>query len=517
MTDATTRLSAALAERYRIERELGQGGMATVCLAQDLRHDRKVALKVLKPELAAVLGAERFVVEIKTTAGASWRAGLERVKRGRAPLPTLASTWRLVTPQGIGVPNLTSILPLNRFAGVLLIGILGCDPGATSRSGFGDSEYLYLWTASADSTAPDFLAVIDVRPDTGRYGSLIATLPVAGRQNGPHHTEHELAADRQLFANGFAGGRTFIFDLQDGARPRLAGEFTDRAGFDHPHSFVRLPNGNVLATFQMQHDSLGMVPGGLVELTPAGQVVRSSSAIAPGVPRGLRPYSAAIVPALDRIVTTTTDMDLQSPYRANQVQIWRMSDLGLLHTITLPSGPMGDEGDLTAEPRLLSDGHTVMISTFRCGLYLLDGLDGEAPSGRLVATFPRSEGTECAIPVVSGRFWIITVPAYPGVVSLDISDPANPREVSRLTLSPGDIPHWIALEPNTRRLVITGYGGLVSRVLLARFDSSTGALALDARFGEAGAMEPGFRLTGRTWPHGGSAPGVPHGAVFSRP
>jgi len=62
------RLAAALADRYRIERELGQGGMATVFLAEDLKHERKVALKVLKPELAAVLGAERFVVEIKTTA-----------------------------------------------------------------------------------------------------------------------------------------------------------------------------------------------------------------------------------------------------------------------------------------------------------------------------------------------------------------------------------------------------------------------------------------------------------------
>ncbi len=61
-------LTAALADRYRIERELGAGGMATVYLADDLKHDRKVALKVLKPELAAVIGAERFVVEIKTTA-----------------------------------------------------------------------------------------------------------------------------------------------------------------------------------------------------------------------------------------------------------------------------------------------------------------------------------------------------------------------------------------------------------------------------------------------------------------
>src|SRR5687768_1803319 len=62
------RVSAALSDRYRLERELGQGGMATVYLAQDLKHDRKVAVKVLKPELAAVLGADRFVVEIKTTA-----------------------------------------------------------------------------------------------------------------------------------------------------------------------------------------------------------------------------------------------------------------------------------------------------------------------------------------------------------------------------------------------------------------------------------------------------------------
>ena len=62
------RLSASLTGRYRIEHELGAGGMATVYLARDLKHDRKVALKLLKPELAAVLGAERFVQEIKTTA-----------------------------------------------------------------------------------------------------------------------------------------------------------------------------------------------------------------------------------------------------------------------------------------------------------------------------------------------------------------------------------------------------------------------------------------------------------------
>ena len=64
----TERLEAALDGKYRIERKLGEGGMATVYLSEDIKHERKVALKILRPELAAVLGGERFLTEIKTTA-----------------------------------------------------------------------------------------------------------------------------------------------------------------------------------------------------------------------------------------------------------------------------------------------------------------------------------------------------------------------------------------------------------------------------------------------------------------
>ena len=62
------RLASALADRYRVERELGAGGMATVYLADDVRHGRQVAIKVLHPELGVALGSDRFLAEIRTTA-----------------------------------------------------------------------------------------------------------------------------------------------------------------------------------------------------------------------------------------------------------------------------------------------------------------------------------------------------------------------------------------------------------------------------------------------------------------
>jgi hypothetical protein len=155
------------------------------------------------------------------------------------------------------------------------------------------------------------------------------------------------------------------------------------------------------------------------------------------------------------------------------------------------------------------------VSTFNCGLYLLHGLDTNAPSGSLVASFPELKNESCAIPVTAGHYYLVTVPAWHAVVSLDIADPAHPREVSRLVLGPTDVPHWISIEPNHRRLVVTGYAGLERRVLIASFDEHTGRLALDTRFRDPGAAEPGVRMEGRTWPHGGSAAAIPHGAVFS--
>jgi len=395
----------------------------------------------------------------------------------------------------------------------LLVMLAGCAPRPDATATAAALDYLYLWTASADTTQPDFLAVLDVTEDSARYGRLVTTLPIPGSANYPHHTEHELPADRQLFANGFGSGQSFVFDLTRPDAPRIAAQFGDVDGYTHPHSFLRLASGNVLATFQMTHANGHMRAGGLVELTPAGIRVRSSSADTPAADSGLRVYSAGIVPLLDRIVTTSTDMEKDFFEPSRTLQVWRLSDLSLLSSIRLP----GPNGTLSAEPRLMADGRTLLVSTFSCGLFLIDSLDTDTPRASQVGAFPRKDDTSCAIPAIVGHYYLVTVPAWSAVVSLDISNPRAPKEVSRVAFDSTDVPHWLSVSPDHRRVVVTGYATMENTVQILRFDEKTGQLALDTRFREAGATVPGFRMEQKQWPHGGNAKGVPHGAVFSRP
>lgn len=404
---------------------------------------------------------------------------------------------------------------MTRLATLVLLGaLIACAPRADSPAPA--REYLYLWTASADTTQPDFLAVVDVTAstsDTGRYGRLVTTLPVPGLMNRPHHTEHEMPADKQLFANGFGSGRSFIFDLTRPEAPRIEADFGDVDGYAHPHSFLRLPNGNVLATFQMTHANGHLRTGGLVELTPAGARVRSASAESPGADSGLRVYSAGVVPALDRIVTTSTDMEKDFFEQSRTLQFWRLSDLTLLNSLKLP----GPNGVLSAEPRLMDDGRTMLVSTFSCGLFVIDSLGSDAPTATQVGSFPQKEGTSCAVPAIVGHYYLVTVPAWSAVVSLDVSNPRAPKEVSRAVFDSTDVPHWLSVSPDRKRVVVTGYASMQHTAHILRFDSATGIVTRDMRFRDDGVAVGGFRMDNKTWPHGGNAKGIPHGAVFSRP
>jgi hypothetical protein len=394
---------------------------------------------------------------------------------------------------------------------------------------FEGSSYLFVWAGDAARQSTDFLAVIDVNPSSPSYGRIVRTVPVDATGIMPHHTEYEFPHDNMLIANGWVAGRTFIFDLSQPLKPRLAGQFQDRAGYSFPHSFVRLPNGHVLATFQSHGD--GYAPGGgLLELEENGSVVRSASAIDSAVDKDLIwPYSLALVPQRDLVVSTSTPMGMPDwaklppgswPSKkineqvTTQVQIWRTSDLHLMSTVSLPSDDNGKHNQWPAEPRLLPDG-SVYVNTFSCGLFRMKDVNGARPSAELVYAFPGgdSEHTMCSVPVVVGHYWIQTVAALPGLIALDVSDPEKPVEVSRLTLDPRfPMPHWLAADRKGNRLVLTGDGE--SWVQLARFDPNTGALSLDQSFHEPGATVPGISFNRQEWPHGKGGRAIVHGALF---
>lgn len=390
----------------------------------------------------------------------------------------------------------------------------------------GQSSYLFVWAGG--STGNEMMVTIDAAPGSATYGRVVASAST-GTTGMPHHTEHELAASGHLLANDFHAGRTWLFDLHDPLQPHILTSFGDVAGYSHPHTFIRLADGRVLSTFQYRattrasadsggmHDGMsGMgqhVTGGLVEMDEFGRPFLAGSAADTTIEdRLLYPYSVLPIPAIDRAVSTTTDMDHADTVATSQwVQIWRLRDLKLLSTFALPPGPRGDENRYTGESRLLADGRSVYIHTFNCGLFLLRNIENVRPTATFVKGF---EGTDCGVPILTGHYWLQTVPDAHSLVALDISDPEHPREVSRVNVGADEYPHWIAIDARGRRVVLNS-AGRGSRLFIIDFDPATGRLALDAHFRDPGNDQAGISLTGTNWP-GFTGAVVPHGAVFSR-
>jgi hypothetical protein len=374
-------------------------------------------------------------------------------------------------------------------------------------------DLLFAWASDADRKDSDFLAVIDLRTN-----QVVTTVPVGLSGTMAHHTDYEMPGDGTLMANDFYGNRTWLFDLSDPLAPKVRWSFADVGPISFAHSFARLPNGNIVATLQ-RGDHANEMPGGIAEFATDGRLLRWSSAD-PRSDEFVRPYSLAIVPKLDRIVTTTADMGSNMPAMPNMpatavmpamkakpsrsIQIWRMSNLKLLQTVDLPAGPNGTEEDNPNEPRLLADGRTVMVGTGSCGLYRLKNIDAAQPLAELVYALGQKS---CAVPVVAGHYWVIAVGSLPGLVALDLADPSHPHEVSRLVLDTEWMPHWTSLAPDGRRIVITGFKGMRSKIVLATIDPGSGSLAL------TGTID----LDRAAWPHGATGAAIPHGTVFARP
>ena len=373
-------------------------------------------------------------------------------------------------------------------------------------------HYLFAWAGDVAKKGNDFLAVIDANPASPSYGHLITTVSTDQPTMLVHHTEYAMPASGMLFANDHYAGRTFIFDVRDPLHIKIVNSFTDMGGFMHPHSYLRLPNGHVLATFQHahhgQHDGWLGKSGGLVEIDDQGKVIRASGTADPSLPGALlTPYSLVVLPEIDRVVSTDSTMEDDDIFRGLTYQIWRLSDLKLLRTVYFDEGEYRYGQISPEEPRLGPDG-AIYVSTLACGIERITGLDSDEPKSQLVYTFP---GSFCGVPSIVDHYLVQAVPGIHGVVVLDIANGAKPVEVSRLQFGESYL-HWTSWDPVTQRLVVTG---AEPRLYLLKLDLYTGALAMDTAFHDAEG-KPGFNFADRDWPHGWRGSGLPHGVVFSR-
>ncbi len=399
---------------------------------------------------------------------------------------------------------------------ILFVGVVGLPSQFYGQEKTIPGHYLFAWTGDMDKKGNDFLAVIDADPASPTYGHLVTTVVTDQQTMGAHHTEYTMPASGMLFANDHDAGRTFIFDVRDPLHPKVATSFTDMVGYMHPHSYVRLPNGHVLATFQhAHHEGMDMASepkanyGGLVEIDDQGKVIRSASNADPnGSNTLLMPYGLVILPELDRVVTTNSSMHDDDLLSGVTYQLWRLSDLKLLKTEFFDVGDNHYGQISPEEPRLAPDG-SIFVQTLGCGIERITGVKGDNPKSKLVYTFP---GNWCGVPTIVSHYLLQSVPGLHSLVVLDIAKGEKPVEVSRVKFSDTFEPHWTGWDAKTQRVVVTGKE---PRLFLLKLDQSTGALTMDETFHDSDG-KPGFNFADRDWPHGWKGTGKPHGAVFSR-
>lgn len=407
---------------------------------------------------------------------------------------------------------------MKRLLAVIVLAGCGVQPesgsGTAAVPAPAPSPYLFVLTGDHSESPPnaDFITVIDVDPASPGYGRIVSTTPVGTSRGMPHHSEFHLPErGRALFGNAFLAGKTVLIDLADPKNPRIARTIDSVPGYRRPHSFWRLPDGRVIATLQFGNGTREGDPGGLALFSPEGDLLRTSSAADSAFPGArLRVYAIDGSTETDRIITTSSPMD--SEVTAHVVQLWRLSDLSLLRTIPMPEVATDTAWQYPFEIRFLPGGKTAMMSTWNCGFYHLSGLDGDQPAiERTLVLSPAVTG--CGVPLIYGHHWIM--PVWNGRVYhvLDIANPRRPRIVSSMPVDSSFGAHWISRDPGTDRVVITSEDA-DHRVLLARFDSARGVLAIDSTFRDSGSTRPGVSFARESWPHGESGPAMPHAALF---
>lgn len=351
-------------------------------------------------------------------------------------------------------------------------------------------EVVYVWSGAMDSTQRDALIVVDADSLSPSYGREVGRLALETSGGMPHHIEPLVSTDQSLIANAWAAGTSYIFDVSTPLAPTTRATLTTAGGtLAYPHDFARLADGSILAAYNSRTGQY-IGPGGLARLDVTGAVLAAASGAMPGIADTLvMPYTLAVLPGATRALVALTEMGMMPPpgqepqYReTSAMQLWTLDPLAPKALIPLPPTPAKPGAHLYPSTPLVLENGAAFVNTFSCGLYRIDGTDGDAPTATFVHDFPGGAlDTPCGVATSIGNYWIQAVAALPGLVVIDLTDPAAPREVSRLVLdtTAHQGTHWVSRSRDGRRLAVTGNGHWV---LMAHFDPATGAIALDSTF-----------------------------------
>ena len=162
----------------------------------------------------------------------------------------------------------------------------------------------------------------------------------------------------------------------------------------------------------------------------------------------------------------------------------------------------------------MADARTVLMNTYTCGFHRISDLDKEPKIERVMRMEKKNFG--CSVPVMAGKYMLMPIAYAHRFATLDISDPAHPKEVSSVATDSTFFPHWAAIEPGTDRVVFSDQGDGRPLIMIGQLDRLTGRLRIDERFKDPNSPSAGVSYQRELWPNGYKGMLMPHGALFVR-
>ncbi len=310
---------------------------------------------------------------------------------------------------------------------------------------------LYIWTRDAAHEASDFVAVVDVDPQSATYGSILHTAPTGSAANEAHHFGYTVNADR-IFAGGILTNRIFIYDVKsDPRKPKLIRTVDlDETGYSGPHSVYAVPGGVMVA---MLGKVGGGGPGALVLLDDDGEFKEAWPVIRPDGSPGYM-YDVGVKPEMNRMTTSSwshpdhVQEGTHLEHAGRDIVVWDWNQKKVIQVAEVDTAPFAIRWMHGPEAR---GGFTCAALGGSVWYWEDADSDGKLEFHRVLQLGDGSVPVDMRVSY-DNRYLYVSLWGGGKVQQYDIADPKNPRLLSEVELSQ---PNMMKLSPDSRRLYVT--------------------------------------------------------------